>query len=109
MAAMSRNELSGMGLGLAAPWKVVKSELRETEGGHKTLVPEPGFEPGARFACPECGQMCPAHGTVWRRWRHLDFRRHTTELGARVPGVAAGSTGSGRRRCRGRGGRAGPR
>ena len=90
---MSRNGLSGMGLGLAAPWKVVKSALRETEGGHKTLVPEPGFEPGARFACPECGQMCPAHGTVWRRWRHLDFRRHTTELGARVPGVRCGEHG----------------
>ena len=93
MAGMNQNELFSMGLGLAAPWKVVKSELREKEGGDKTLILEIDFEPGARFACPECGEMCPAHDTVWRRWRHLDFWQHATRLGARVPRVRCGEHG----------------
>ena len=66
---MNQNELFSMGLGLAAPWKVVGSELREKEGGGKELSLEIDFEAGARFACPACGALCTAHDTVWRRWR----------------------------------------
>ena len=90
---MNQNELFSMGLGLAAPWKVVGSELREKEGGGKELSLEIDFEAGARFACPACGAMCPAHDTVWRRWRHLDFWQHATVLGARVPRVRCGEHG----------------
>lgn len=90
---MNQNELFSMGLGLAAPWKVVRSELQEKAGGDKELSLEIDFEAGARFACPECGAMCPAHDTVWRRWRHLDFWQHATVLGARVPRVRCAEHG----------------
>ena len=43
------------------------------------------FEAGSQFACSECGDYCPVHDTVEKRWRHMDFWQHRTELIARVP------------------------
>jgi transposase len=45
------------------------------------------FEAGAQFACPKCEQWCPVHDTAQKKWRHLDFWQHRTELVARVPRI----------------------
>lgn len=82
-ADMNTNELFGLALGLTGGWKVVGSDFAE-DGG---LSLELDFERGTRFACPECGELCPVHDTVEREWRHLDFWQHRTLLKARVPRV----------------------
>lgn len=87
---MNANKLFEMALGLGGGWKVVKSEL---EAGSRQLRIWLDFEAGARFPCPECGEPCPAHDTAEKRWRHLDFWQHRTELVARVPRTRCGQHG----------------
>lgn len=79
---MNANTLFGMALGIGSGWKVVNSELN-MQTKHLTLWLD--FEPGSEFACPECGDYCPVHDTVQKKWRHLDFWQHQTTLVARVP------------------------
>jgi transposase len=81
---MDANILFGQALGLGSGWKVLKSEM-DVEGRQLRLWLD--FERGAQFACPECGQWCPVHDTVEKKWRHLDFWQHRTELIARVPRI----------------------
>jgi transposase len=45
------------------------------------------FPKGSRFACPICGEECPAHDTHDHTWRHMDFFQHEAYLHARVPRV----------------------
>ena len=79
---MDANTLFGMALGLGSGWKVMKSEMN-VEGQQLKLWLD--FEAGSQFACSECGDYCPVHDTVEKRWRHMDFWQHRTELIARVP------------------------
>ena len=51
------------------------------------------FEPGSQFACPQCGEFCPVHDTLEKKWRHLDFWQHRTELNARVPRTSCQENG----------------
>lgn len=81
---MDQNELFGAALGLQWPWKVVKSQLKD-KGQAKVLELDIGFEKGARFPCPCCGEPCEVHDTLPRRWRHLQFWQHETHIHARVP------------------------
>ena len=81
---MDANILFGQALGLGSGWKVLKSEM-DVEGRQLRLWLD--FERGAQFACPECGQWCSVHDTVEKKWRHLDFWQHRTELIARVPRI----------------------
>jgi transposase len=81
---MDANILFGQALGLGSGWKVVKSEM---DVGARELRLWLDFELGSQFACPRCGNYCPVHDTVEKRWRHLDFWQHRTELVARVPRV----------------------
>jgi|GEM_PF-1305681 len=49
-----------------------------------------GFEPGARFHCPETGcreDACPVHDGRGRVWRHLDFFRCKAFIHAAMPRV----------------------
>ena len=87
---MDANVLFGKALGLGDGWKVVKSEM-DVEGRQLKLWLD--FEKGSQFACPECGEYCPVHDTVEKRWRHLDFWQHRTELVARVPRVECSEHG----------------
>ncbi len=80
---MDTNELFTMALALTGGWKVKQSEFRQPEG----LSLELDFSPGTKFACPECGCMCPVHDTSTQRWRHMNFWQHQTVLEARVPRV----------------------
>ena len=82
--SMDANILFGQALGLGSGWKVVKSEM-DVELRQLRLWLD--FEQGSQFACPRCGQYCPVHDTTEKRWRHLDFWQHRTELVARVPRI----------------------
>jgi transposase len=79
---MNTNTLFEMALGLGNGWKVVKSEMDVESRQLKIWL---DFVPGLQFACPKCGEFCPVHDTVEKRWRHMDFWQHRTELIARVP------------------------
>ena len=79
---MDANVLFSKALGLGSGWKVVKSEM---DVGGRELKLWLDFESGSQFACPQCGEFCPVHDTVEKKWRHLDFWQHRTELNARVP------------------------
>lgn len=73
-------------LGLTSPWKVERVEFdAEAADGRGRLDLHIDFERGGRFGCPECEEPCPAHDTVRKTWRHLDFFQHTALLHARVP------------------------
>ena len=81
---MDANILFSKALGLGNAWKVVGSKI-DTEARRLELRLD--FEPGLRFACPQCGEFCPVHDTVEKTWRHLDFWQHRTDLIARVARV----------------------
>lgn len=81
---MNANTLFEKALGLGDGWKVVESEM-DVKGRQLRLKLD--FQKGLAFACPECGEFCPVHDTTQKRWRHLDFWQHETELIARVPRV----------------------
>ena len=81
---MESTVLFEMALGLSGGWKVMKSEFA---GEPRKLEIYLDFEPGQRFGCPECGQLCVIHDTAEKRWRHLNFFQYPCELLARVPRV----------------------
>lgn len=76
-----------MGLGLATPWKVIRSGLEECDAKSKILYVDIDFENGSKFACPSCGQLCAVYDSEVKRWRHMNFWQHATYLSARVPRV----------------------
>jgi transposase len=84
---MNQNRLFESGLGLSAPWKVVRSGLEDGGDGTKFLYVDIEVEPGARMPCPCCGKLCPLYDHEVKRWRHLNFWQHFTYLSARVPRV----------------------
>jgi len=71
-----------MSLQLKEPWKLVHIEFDEEDEAWHLFI---DFERGARFACPLCGEMCAAHDTEMKKWRHLDFWTWKTYMHARVP------------------------
>jgi transposase len=78
-------ELFQQALGLERPWQVVSYRFSAEE---KQLVLQIDFEPGGRFACPECGRSgCTAYDTSEKTWRHLNFFQHEAHIRARVPRV----------------------
>ena len=72
------------GPGIGQWVEVVKSEMDVAGRELKIWL---DFESGSQFACPRCGAFCPVHDTVEKKWRHLDFWQHRTELIARVPRI----------------------
>ena len=72
-------------LGLQEPWKI---ENVNFDSDKSELTLELGFERGAKFPDPDDpSAACPVHDVREKRWRHLDFFQHRTELVARVPRV----------------------
>jgi transposase len=84
---MDQNDLFAAGLGLAAPWKVVRSGLEDSGAQSKVLYVDIDFEDGSRFPCPSCGKLCAVYDSEVKRWRHMNFWQHATFLSARVPRV----------------------
>lgn len=87
VGTMNQNMLFAAGLGLSAPWKVVRSGLEDGGEGSKFLSVDIEVEPGSRMPCPCCGTPCALYDHEVKRWRHLNFWQHFTYLSARVPRV----------------------
>jgi transposase len=84
---MDQNDLFATGLGLANPWKVVRSGLEDCSAQSKILYVDIDFEEGSKFPCPLCGQPSAVYDSEVKRWRHMNFWQHATFLSARVPRV----------------------
>ena len=57
---MDQNMLFSLALGLAAPWKVVRSGLEDGGAESKFLYVDIEVEAGAQMPCPVCGTALPA-------------------------------------------------
>ena len=68
--------LFGLALGLATPWKVVRSGLEDGGVESKFLYVAIAVEAGAQRPCPVCAQLCPLYDHEVKRWRHLNFWQH---------------------------------
>lgn len=71
-------------LGIASPWYVNGVEF---DAAKKTLAIAVDFVAGSRFAVPGVEGAHPAHDTVTKRYRHLNFFQHECHLEVRVPRV----------------------
>jgi len=87
---MNEVELFQMALGLADPWRVVRSSF-DVEKGRLDIKID--FPRGSRFCCPVCGELCAAYDTSDKTWRHLSFFQHEAYLHARVPRVKCDACG----------------
>lgn len=74
-------------LGLASPWRIEKVSFDPKAEGGGAVEIRVTFPRGSRFACPECGAMCPAHDTHEQRWRHLNFFQYRAYIVADIPRV----------------------
>lgn len=75
-------------LQLSDPWSVSGVEFRDGADGRRELHIMIGFQPGARFHCPEagCGEAsCAVRDVRERVWRHLDFFQYEAFIHAGVP------------------------
>jgi transposase len=70
-------------LGIAAPWFVGSVDF--DEAATKVLTVLIDFEPGSRFAISGHEGMHPAHDTVVKTYRHLNFFQHECHLRVRTP------------------------
>jgi transposase len=87
---MQDTELYQQILGLKAPWKVARIELKVKEQRVDLWI-QYGEE--AKFPCPECGQPSPVRGHRERVWRHLDSCQFATYVHCEVPRVQCGDHG----------------
>ena len=71
-------------LGIAEPWFIQGVDF---DAGKKTLTIGIDFIAGSRFAVPGVDGTHPAHDTVTKRYRHLNFFQHECHLEVRVPRV----------------------
>jgi len=71
-------------LGIASPWFINGVEF---DVAKKTLSIAVDFIAGSRFAVPGVEGAHPAHDTVTKRYRHLNFFQHECHLEVRVPRV----------------------
>ncbi len=78
------NKLFEAALGIASPWYINGVEF---DVAKKTLAIAVDFIAGSRFAVPGVEGTHPAHDTVTKRYRHLNFFQHECHLEVRVPRV----------------------
>jgi transposase len=71
-------------LGIASPWYINGVEF---DTAKKMLSIAIDFVAGSRFAVPGIEGVHPAHDTVTKRYRHLNFFQHECHLEVRVPRV----------------------
>lgn len=71
-------------LGIASPWYINGVEF---DVAKRTLSIAVDFIAGSRFAVPGVEGAHPAHDTVTKRYRHLNFFQHECHLEVRVPRV----------------------
>lgn len=83
---MDAREIMILGLGLKAPWQLVSQQLDTNHIPHELHL-EVKAERGAKYPCPECEELCPAHDFREKVWRHLNFFQHHCYIHAMVPRV----------------------
>jgi len=71
-------------LGIAEPWYIQGVDF---DTAKKTLTIGVDFVAGSRFAVPGIEGVHPAHDTVTKRLRHLNFFQHECYLEVRMPRV----------------------
>jgi transposase len=71
-------------LGISSPWYINGTDF---DVAKKTLTICVDFIAGSRFAVPGVEGVYPAHDTVTKRYRHLNFFQHECHLEVRVPRV----------------------
>jgi len=71
-------------LGITSPWYINGVEF---DVAKKTLAIAVDFIAGSRFTVPGVEGAHPAHDTVTKRYRHLNFFQHECQLEVRVPRV----------------------
>lgn len=71
-------------LGIAEPWFIQRVDF---DAAKKTLTIRVDFVAGSRFAVPGIEGAHPAHDTVTKRYRHLNFFQHECYLEVRMPRV----------------------
>src|SRR5258706_8093898 len=71
-------------LGMVEPWYVLGVDF---DAGKKMLTIGVDFVAGSRFAVPGVEGAHPAHDTVTKRYRHLNFFQHECQLEVRMPRV----------------------
>jgi len=71
-------------LGIVEPWYVQGVDF---DADKKTLTIGVDFIAGSRFAVPDVEGAHPAHDTVTKRYRHLNFFQHECYLDVRMPRV----------------------
>ena len=74
------------GIGIQSPWQLVDRHLDTSTQPHKLHLQVEGAR-GARYPCPQCGALCPAHEFTEKRWRHFNFFQHECPITASVPRV----------------------
>ena len=89
---MQPEEIFGLALGLAKPWKIVGVSF---SAENKRLDIKIDFDRGATFPCPVCGDLCPVHDTVEKTWRHMNFFQYEAYLTARTPRIKCPKDGCG--------------
>jgi len=79
---MNTTALFTKALGLADPWCVTSTDLKETDDGSKELHIYIEFKKGAHFACPVdgCAHEATAYDTIEHTWRHLNFFQYKTYI-----------------------------
>jgi transposase len=71
-------------LGIAEPWYIQGVDF---DAAKKTLTIGVDFIAGSRFAVPGVEGAHPAHDTITKRYRHLNFFQHECYLEVRMPRV----------------------
>ena len=68
-------------LGISSPWYINGTDF---DVAKKRLTISVDFIAGSRFAVPGVEGVHPAHDTVTKRYRHLNFFQHECHLEVRV-------------------------
>ena len=90
VGGMDASHLFTAALQLQSSWKVGSVGFRDADGGRQELRIMIGFEPGARFHCPETGcreDACPVRDRRERVWRHLNLFQCKAFIHAGLPRV----------------------
>ena len=93
---MNPTELFTVALPLPQPWHVTSVEFKAPDDATpqvpKELHIELDFTRGSLFSFPGdvSGKLLPAHDTVEKTWRHLNFWQYKTYIHARVPRIKNG-------------------
>ena len=77
-------------LGITSPWHINGVDF---DAAKKSLTLNVDFVAGSRFAVPGIAGAHPAHDTVTKRYRHLNFFQHECYLVVRVPRVRVPDAG----------------